>query len=499
MTFPVHGSRAPPSRPDACAASPHALSPTASSRLQPGHPGGRRAEQPHCPVAGIVLEPSCAIDFAPARPTAEVGVQTVRNDAHAHIGPGYSPAQVRDFSNPLAYSLRRQLKMMDAAGVGKAWCMPIPTNIVGGRFACGHGDPRRLGRTYYMPDSLRFNRERMTSETMDRLGDISQYYNSSVDWEVAHAWWSLDPDERERLHPCLTGVNLADPQAVLAVMRLKNVYRGTFCWMGEITRDKEIVSFQNRCYRPGDDEDAGLHAELAFAGRSGMGFTLHEDISDARECIRTGEPGRSENLPVLWQLLSRHTETVVVLAHMGLGKYSPPSDRHADDLRRLLDAFPRFNLDISWGAVADHYVCNPQPAANLTEHQRGLFDARSDARERKRRIRELASLIRAYPDRFLFGSDTLNPWNPDDYCTAYAKYSNYGQGQGTATRGGGYGCLFDYLPDDTLQKVLNGNSDRLYRNASTASRDYEEAGMRDDMEDIERQAEDNGGTPNNWY
>jgi len=496
MTFPAASLRVPATASVACGDFPSTLPPPA--RPQAGTP--RPSEGGYLPAANIGRPSASNADFREARSgtRADASVQTLRHDAHVHPGPGYSATQVYDFATPLYRSMRQQLAIMDEAGIDEIFYMPIPTTIEGGALACGNEDLSGIGRTYYMPDCFRDNEQPLTTEAVARLARAPQYINTAVDWEVAHAWWHLTPAERERMHPCITGFNLADAHGIHAIMRLKSAYPDTFHWMGESTGDKELVQHQNCCYKPSFGREAALHKYLAFAGRTGMGFTLHNDVSDADACIATGAPGLSENLPKLQAAFQRHAATVIVWAHMGLGKFSPPSLQHAADLRQLLQRNPNLHIDMSWDAVATHYSPHPRPAANCTPEQRAAFDPVADARERQCRIRELAAVVEAFPDRFLQGSDALVPRRPGALNTSYGIYSNLGQGTGSAGRGDDGIGLFDYLSTATLDQVLHRNFTRLYDNARAASRAYEADGMQRDMDNIQRQAVEHGRTPNNW-
>jgi len=501
MTFPVAPQSTVRQRMPALGR-PASEPPAPASRLvcsqatSPGLP--RRGAVVHSPGFEITPMPVRDADFAATRRSVERGMQTLLHDAHVHPGPGYSFTQVRYFAQPLWVSMRAQLALMDEAGVDEILYMPIPTTITGGPHGCADGDTSRLGRTYYTPDSLRDNQERLTPQRLRELAAVPQYINTGVDWEVAQAWKMLTPPEQCRIHPCITGFNLGDSQGVHGVMRLKNAYRGVFCWAGEATRNKEIVEDQNCCYKPGADDDAGLHNQLAFAGRSGMGFTLHSDVSSADECVRTGLPGRSEHLPDLHRIFLRHPGTVIVWPHLGLGRSTPPSARHVEDLRMLLYSCRNLHIDLSWDAAAVHYSPHAQPARNLNTSQVAVFDARADVRDRQRRIRDLASLIESYSDRFLCASDSLCPWRSTPLNQPYGIYSNLGQGPGTTAPAGQRFALFDHLSAPTLALVLNGNFSRLTRNARAASLAYENDGLEQDMEAIQQQAQARGRTLNNW-
>ena len=436
----------------------------------------------------------------PAASRHDRSTQTLYHDAHNHsLGPGYSAAQIYDFSLLLCQGVLEQLALLEAGGVERFLWMPIPTNIEGGDCGCCGNGVEGIGRTYYMPDRYRDNQARLTEGAVDALAQVGQYYNTSVDWQTAKAWLALPDWARQRVLLAVTGVNLADPHGIHTIMRLKLEYPAMFHWIGEITVFKEVVDEQNRNYTASLAARSALHNYLNFSARAGMGVTLHCDVSNARRCLRTGGRGRAENLAGMSKLVAAHPDAVIVWAHMGgLGKFSPPPRHHAASLRTMLAANPKLHIDLSWDAVARYYSPHPQPAANLLPHQLEAFDVEKDARRRRRRIQEMARLIQDFPDRFLMGSDALVTRHPDSVSSSYGIYTNQGQGPGTATAGGGQAALFDYLPQDTLDLVLRGNFDRLYDRAQAASTAYESTAMQDDMRAVQRQTIAHKRTPNNW-
>lgn len=436
----------------------------------------------------------------PRSDRVDVATFTGMHDGHNHsLGPGYSPTQIADFASPLREGVRRQMALLDAAGVDRILWMPIPTNIEGGPHTHCCGQAPGVGRTYYMPDRFRDGLQPLTPADLDMLYRVGQYYDTAVDWQVAKAWTELPAGVRKRLLPAVTGVNLNDPNSIHAVMRLKKEYPGVFHWLGEITVFKGVVQQQNRSYQPSLAADAALHPLLDFAGRAGLGVTLHCDINDEARCLRTGRRGRSEHLAGICGLFAAHPGTAIVWAHLGgLGRFAPPSRHHVSDLRAVLKAFPHVSIDMSWSDVAAWFSPHPKPGAHLSQAQRDAFDPVRDRRHRHDRIQRLAALIEEFPDRFVMGSDALVSHKPESISGSYGIYSNLGQGPGTAARGGQRVALFDYLSPDTQVKVLRTNFERLYRQAETASLRYEASGLQRDMGAIHRQTLQRNRTPNRW-
>jgi hypothetical protein len=91
------------------------------------------------------------------------------------------------------------------------------------------------------------------------------------------------------------------------------------------------------------------------------------------------------------------------------------------------------NLDISWDEVAKWITADAQA---LTAWMQLLVD---------------------YPERFLFGTDSLAPKTQADYFQAYDVYNP----------------LWDRLDRSTAQKVKLGNYERIFDAARTKVRDWE--------------------------
>lgn len=437
--------------------------------------------------------------------TADVGVQTVINDIHNHsVGPGYAPHQVYDARLTLAQNLERQIGFFDAAGVERFVWAPIPTVInqteavTGCCGSHGHDDaahdaPGIAGktRTYYMPDEYRFGRP-VSHRAYRKIMRQPQSYNTAVDYQVAKAYDELPPALQRRVLLSITGVNLGDANAVAHILRLKKEHPGRFFFMGEITKVKEFVAGQNRNFKPDFSPQAPVNDLFRAAGRMGMPTILHCDASDAGKCIRDGKPGAGEYFGDLDRMFARHPDTTFVWAHTGLGKFTPPGADHVAQLRKILANNPNVMIDMSWDAVARHYSPHPERTPNMRPD--APFDVEADRQARRRRILDMAALIRDYPDRFVMGSDSLVACGPDSLTGAYAHYANFGAGKGRAMAHG----LFDYLPPAVLQKVLHGNFDALAERAVRDGLRYEAEQLDADLGALQRATNQAGRVPNAW-
>jgi hypothetical protein len=92
-------------------------------------------------------------------------------------------------------------------------------------------------------------------------------------------------------------------------------------------------------------------------------------------------------------------------------------------------------FDISWDEVAKYVVATPESIARVS------------------------GVINRYPDRFLFGTDTVAPSSPRAY---YAVYEMYGP-------------LWKQLTPEASRKVRLGNYERLFDDARRRVRAWEQA------------------------
>lgn len=455
-------------------------------------------------------------DTMSSQKLSEKGIQTLSyNDVHNHsFGPGYSYSQVYDITKTLSSNVEEQLRLFDEAGVNQIVWAPIPTAVVGNNDCCGNTDimSELENKTYYLPDQIRDGKipdlidyNKITTET-------EQYYNTSVDWQVGKAYSELKIRDTEnerrfnegadkkkaqyqkyekitdRIHPAITGINLNDSNAVVAMLRLKMEYPEIFHIIGEVTMHKEFVDKQNKNYSPAFDKTAPANAIFRFAGDSGMPVVLHCDSSDVKECLNLGTPGKGEYFSSIKEMISHHPQTTFIHAHMGgVGKYSPPDDNHVNVLRDMLNSHPEYYIDMSWDVVAENY----SPVSSLKG------DAKvNDELVREKRIKEMAQLINDFPERFIMGSDALISRTPESISRTYSLYSNYGSNSESIGQRK-YG-LFDYLRPDSMNKVLTENFDRILSKAKKDNDIFEKNKMKDYLKQMQAYTNVNKRVPNVW-
>jgi len=169
---------------------------------------------------------------------------------------------------------------------------------------------------------------------------------------------------------------------------------------------------------------------LAFAGEAGLVVILHNDINTVRPT--KGKPAHFEDLQ---KVLSAHKGTTIIWAHTGLGRFVKPTSDHVDLLRELVssDAFSHVHFDISWDEVAKWITADEQT------------------------LQAWARLLNEYPDRFLWGSDSVAPKSQADYVKTFDVYQQ----------------LWERLDPQTAAKVKSQNYERLFDDARRKVREWE--------------------------
>ena len=133
-------------------------------------------------------------------------------------------------------------------------------------------------------------------------------------------------------------------------------------------------------------------------------------------------------------VLKLHPRASIIWAHVGLGRIVHPVQVSAEAAERspsqmelvetiLSDpAYSHVSFDISWDEVAKYAVASPQSIARV------------------------AATLNKYPDRFLFGTDTVAPAGPAPY---YAVFDMWAP-------------VFKLLTPDASLKLRKGNYQRIF-------------------------------------
>src|SRR3954469_12686153 len=222
--------------------------------------------------------------------------------------------------------------------------------------------------------------------------DAPLYYYSFTDAYIASVYRALPADAQARFDPMITGFNPSDMYGVDHIRRVLTVFPGVFSGIGEFSIHKEFVS--SKIYgETASLTNPALDRILDFAAEAGLVVILHNDI-DMPFAKQNTEP---VYLTQMKALLKRHPKASIIWAHVGLGRIVHPVQVSAEAAERnptqleivqemLADpALSHVNFDISWDEVAKYAIATPDS------------------------INRVATMLNKYPDRFLFGTDTVAP------------------------------------------------------------------------------------------
>jgi predicted TIM-barrel fold metal-dependent hydrolase len=243
----------------------------------------------------------------------------------------------------------------------------------------------------------------------------------------------------------ITGFNPADMYGVDHIRRVLKTFPSVFTGIGEFSIHKEFVSAKI----PGETAsltNPALDRILDFAAEVGLVAIIHNDI-DMPFAKTDAEPAY---LAQMKALLKRHPRTSIIWAHVGLGRIVHPVQASADAAQRpptqfeivetmLKDpALAHVNFDISWDEVAKYAVASPES------------------------VTRVVTILNRYPDRFLFGTDTVAPAGPEPY---YAVYDIWAP-------------VWRQLTADASEKLRLGNYERIFDAARRRVRAWEQTNVK---------------------
>ena len=236
--------------------------------------------------------------------------------------------------------------------------------------------------------------------------DARCYWYSATDVFVAREVQTLSEAERKRIHPFICGFNGADRNAVEHVGRMLEWYPGLWEGIGEVmTRHDDLSALTY-----GDTAQAdnlALEPVYKLAAKYDMPVFVHSDVSSVwkREPIYLHE---------IENAVKRNPKTKFVWCHAGVSRRIDVPTL-TKEIRRLLGTYKNLKIDLSW-VVYDSYLIKDNKAAD-----------------------DWVSLIEAYPERFMLGSDIVGH---------FASYAP------TLQR---YYILLDALKPETAKKVAKEN------------------------------------------
>jgi Amidohydrolase len=275
--------------------------------------------------------------------------------------------------------------------------------------------------------------------------DAPLYYYSFTDAYIASVYRGLPQADQARLDPMITGFNPADMYGVDHIRRVLKTFPGVFTGIGEFSIHKEFVSAKVSGETASLTNPA-LDRILDFSAESGLVVILHNDL-DMPFAKTDAEP---VYLAQMKALLRRHPKTSIIWAHLGLGRIVHPVQVSADAAERspsqmqIVEAMlndpglRHVAFDISWDEVAKYAIASPES------------------------IERVSSVLNRYPDRFLFGTDTVAPAGPDPY---YAVFDLWAP-------------VWQRLTPEASQKVRTGNYERIFDEGRRRVRAWEQAHAR---------------------
>jgi Amidohydrolase len=275
--------------------------------------------------------------------------------------------------------------------------------------------------------------------------DAPLYYYSFTDAYIASVYRALSKDEQARFDPMITGFNPADMYGVDHIRRVLRTFPGVFTGIGEFSIHKEFVSAKIHG-ETASLTNRALDRILDFAAEAGLVVILHNDI-DMPFAKQNTEP---VYLSQMKALLARHSKTAIIWAHVGLGRIVHPVQVSADAAQRtptqleivenmLADpSLGHVSFDISWDEVAKYAVATPESIERVT------------------------AMLNKYPDRFLFGTDTVAPSGPEPYFAVFDMWTP----------------VWRQLTPEASVKVRKGNYERIFNEGRRRVRAWEHANVR---------------------
>jgi amidohydrolase family protein len=272
--------------------------------------------------------------------------------------------------------------------------------------------------------------------------DAPLYYYSFTDAYIASVYRALPREDQARFDPMITGFNPADMYGVDHIRRVLKAFPGVFTGIGEFSIHKEFVSAKIHGETASLTNPA-LDRILDFAGEAGLVVILHNDI-DVPFAKQDAEP---VYLSQMKAVLKRHPKTTIIWAHIGLGRIVHPVQVSAEAAMRnpnqvgiveaiVTDpAFKHVSFDISWDEVAKYAVASSESIARV------------------------AAMLNKYPDRFLFGTDTVAPGGPAPYFAVFDLWAP----------------VWKLLTPDASLKVRKGNYERIFDEGRRRVRAWEKA------------------------
>ncbi len=264
--------------------------------------------------------------------------------------------------------------------------------------------------------------------------DAPLYYYSFCDAYIAMQYKSLPKEKQERLDPMIIGFNVTDMYATDHIKRVLTTFPGVFTGIGEFSIHKEFVSAKIS----GDVAsltDPALDRIFEFAAEVGLPVLIHNDIDNPFP-----KPGKPNYVTGFQDLIKRHPNTIIIWAHLGLGRIIKPIENMGQLFEEML-ADPAYNnlyFDLSWDETAKWLDYNDKS------------------------LETTARIISKYPDRFLFGTDNVAPDKQEKQLKVYQLYDR----------------LWKAVGSEVTYKASKGNYERIFDEARAKVRAWEKENLK---------------------
>jgi len=242
--------------------------------------------------------------------------------------------------------------------------------------------------------------------------DADAYWYSATDVIVAAAVSKLAPEQRQYLHPFLSGFNPNDKNSEIHIQRMLDLYPGLWQGIGEVfTRHDDLTALTS-----GDTPRANNEAMMGIyhlAAKNDLPVLVHSNITSKRE-------RNPLYLAEIEEPLRNHPHTRFIWAHAGtsmeIHRHQTQLDFLLPTVNRMLEAYPNLYIDLSWSVLTPY-----------------LLDEAGKPRP------EWLALVERFPERFMLGSDVVGRFNK----------------LGKEMRS--FNPFLDALPEDVARKVARDN------------------------------------------
>lgn len=266
--------------------------------------------------------------------------------------------------------------------------------------AHGHGhDHGHAHGKGAMPPSQKTAKEFFNGRKVNETGhapyyylqtDEELYYFSATDSLIGEFLTHTAKPDGITFDGMITGLNPRDMRGLDHVDSMMLAYPGAFKGVGEFTIHKEFVSGKVAGGAATISDPAFIKTMIGL-GERGLIAIVHNDIGnpDSNELFKRSY---FERLKVIFTHIAKaraQYQAPIIWAHTGVGRYVDPLPDHPAILKEFFDAHPSLHVDISWNYVA----------------YKILHDFIKDNGTGEAWLK----LFHDYPDRFLFGTDSLAP------------------------------------------------------------------------------------------